>query len=78
MLHIIRMISRSEPLDAIMLRIADTIASRFSVSKFTICVLDESTGYYRPEAARGFPEDQARAIMRHAYTLESKTSDLDD
>ena len=78
MLHIIRLISRSEPLDTIMRRIADTIAARFSVSKFTICVLDESTGYYKPGIVRGFPEDQTRAIMRHAYTLESKTDDLDD
>ncbi len=77
-LQIIRLISHAEPLELIMERIADTIASRFSIDKFTICVLDDTTGYFTPVVVRGFPEDQTRAIKRHAYTLASKTEELDD
>ncbi|UCE91322.1 MAG: HAMP domain-containing histidine kinase [Methanobacteriota archaeon] len=78
MLHILRLITRSEPLDVILRRVADTIAARFPIKKFTICILDDTTGYLRPSIVHGFPEDQARAIKRHAYRLESKAVEMAD
>ena len=78
MLHIVRLITRSEPVDVVLQRVADTIAARFPIKKFTICILDDDTGYFRPLVVRGFPEDQTRAIKRHAYSHESKLAEMDD
>jgi hypothetical protein len=78
MLYIIHLISRFEPIDVVLRRIADTIAARFPVKKFTICILDDATGFFRPSIVHGFPEDQTRAIKRHAYSLESKAMEMND
>ena len=78
MLEILRLISRVEPLDDLLNRVADTISRRFSIRALTICLDDEETGFFRPRVVCGFPEDQTRAIKEHAYTLERKRDELQE
>ncbi|HIH02033.1 TPA: HAMP domain-containing histidine kinase [Thermoplasmata archaeon] len=78
MLEILRLISRVEPLQVLLDRVAKTISDRFSMRSLTICLLDEDTGFFRPRVVHGFPEDQTRAIKEHAYPLERKQDELDE
>ncbi len=78
MLEILRLISRVEPLDVLLERVANTISKQFAMKALTICVQDEETGVFRPRVVRGFPEDQKRAIRDHVYPLERKRDELDD
>lgn len=78
MLEILELICRVEPLDALLERVADTISKRFAVKALTICVEDEETGFFRPRAVRGFPEDQMRAIRDHVYPLDRKRDELEE
>jgi signal transduction histidine kinase len=78
MLQILRLISRVEPLETLLNRVADTISKRFSIRALTICIEDEETGFFRPKVVRGFPEDQTRAIKEHAYPLERKMDELQE
>ena len=74
--EILRLISKAEPLDTILQRVASVISSRFAIKSLTICLFDDGAGYYRPVVVRGFAEDQARAIGKHAYSLERKQDEL--
>jgi signal transduction histidine kinase len=78
MLEILELICRVEPLDVLLERIASTISKRFAVKALTICVQDEETGFFRPQAVLGFEEDQRRAIRNHAYPLDRKRDELDE
>jgi len=78
MIEILRLISRVEPLDRLLERVACTISKRCSIKALTICLQDEQSGFFRPRVVHGFPEDQKRAIQEHAYPLERKRNELAD
>ena len=78
MLEILRLISRVEPLQVLLDRVANTITDRFAVRQLTICLQDEESGFFCPKVVRGFPEDQMRAIKEHAYSLDRKQDELDE
>jgi len=78
MLEILELIGRMEPLDVLLERVASTISKQFDMKALTICVQDDETGFFRPQAVHGFPEDQKRAIRDHAYSLDRKRDELDD
>ena len=75
---ILRMITRAEPLDRILERIASVIEDRFAIKSLTICLLDDESGSFRPVLVNGFAEDQARAILKHEYSLERKRDELNE
>lgn len=75
-LDILRLILRVEPLDVLLQKVVDTIASRFNMSRVVLAVLDERTGLFCPKALHGFPPDKAMNIKRHAYTMERMRNDL--
>lgn len=72
MLDILNLISKVEPLDLLLEKIANTITSSCGVKSLVICVLDDQTKLFVPRCVKGFPEDNASAIRRHTYTLEKK------
>ena len=75
---ILRLIVRAESLDVLLDRIARAIASHFDIKSLTICLYDDESGFFIPTLTHGFPEDQAKAIAKHAYTIERKKDDLDE
>lgn len=78
MVDILGLIARVEPIDILLDRIATTIRDRFAIKSLTICLLDDETGYFKPVTVKGFTDDQARAICRHAYTFDRKRDELQD
>ena len=75
-LEILRLIIRSEPLETIYQRIADTIARSYGVKRVTIGTFDDKTGTFVPRALHGYPPEKAVAIMKHSFTLERMRTDL--
>jgi signal transduction histidine kinase len=77
-LEILRLISRVEPLDILLERVARAISRQFAIKALTICVQNEETGFFEPRIVVGFPEDQTRAIKNHAYPLDRKKNELEE
>lgn len=78
MLDILKLISRVEPIDLLLDKIASTITSSFAVESLVICILDEQTGLFVPRCVKGFPEDNATAIRKHTYSEDRKKKDILD
>ncbi|UCE45525.1 MAG: HAMP domain-containing histidine kinase [Methanobacteriota archaeon] len=75
---VLKLIVRAESLDMVLDRIAHAIALNFDIKSLTICLYDDESGFFIPTQIYGFPEDQTKAIAKHAYTLERKKDDLDE
>lgn len=75
-LDILRLILRVEPLDVLLQKVTDTIATGFNIKRVTLGVLDEKTGLFSPMALHGYPPEKELSIKRHAYTLERMRNDL--
>ena len=75
---ILKLIVRAESLDVLLDRIARGVASHFDIRSLTICLYDDESGFFMPTLIHGFPEDQKKAIAKHAYTLDRKKDDLDE
>jgi signal transduction histidine kinase len=75
-LEILRLIIRSEPLDILHQRVADTIARSYGVRRVTVGAFDDRTGTFVPRALHGYPPERAVAIMNHSFTLERMKADL--
>jgi len=78
MLDILKLISRVEPIELLLDRIAHIITSSFGVKALVICTLDEQTGLFTPRCVRGFPEDNTAAIRKHTYSVDRKRKDVLD
>lgn len=76
LLDILRLILRVEPLDILLQKVVDTIASGFNMKRISLGVVDEKTGLYSPRALHGYPPEKELSIKRHAYTLERMKNDL--
>lgn len=76
MLDILKLISRAEPIDLLLDKVAGTVRTSFGVGSLVICVADEQTGTYTPRCIKGFPESNAAAIRKHTYAVDGKTRDF--
>ena len=76
MLGILKLISRAEPIDLVLDKVATTIVSSFGVKALVICVADEQSGTHTPRCVKGFPENKAAAIRKHTYSVDSRRMDF--
>ncbi len=76
LLEILKIISRVEPLDVLLDKVASTISSAFGIRSLVICTLDDEAGVFNPRAIKGFPQDSMNAIRRHTYTLDRKKQEF--
>lgn len=78
LLGILRLILRVEPVDVLLQEIVDTICDSFGIRAATLGVLDERSGFFTPVVVRGYSQEQAAAIKKHAYTVDRMKTELSE
>lgn len=76
MLDIILLISRVEPLDVLLQKIASTVSNAFRMKYVTVGALDEKTGLFCIRALHGYPPEKEAKLKEIAYTYDRMRSDL--
>jgi signal transduction histidine kinase len=77
MLGVLSDIMSVESLDAVLQKIAETIAELFSIRALIICVLEENEEVYRVRAAHGYSGERTEQIMSITYSKERLVRDMD-
>jgi len=77
MLGVLSDIMSVETPDAVLQKIASTIADLFAMRKLVIGVLDEPEQIYRVRIAYGYEGDQERKIRKFTYSQERMKVDMD-